>query len=81
MVASADKSKKNKSRKFQDLENLPYPWHPNSNHTTTDCRNFQNYTRKNDNSKSKDKEKDDNTLKDQDDQGGTGFSNLRGQST
>jgi hypothetical protein len=40
IVASADKSKKNKSRKFQDLENLPCPWHPNSNHTTADCRNF-----------------------------------------
>jgi hypothetical protein len=63
MVTSADKGKKNKPRKFQDLENLPCLWHPNSNHTTADCRNFKNYTRKNDNSKGKDKEH--NTWKDQ----------------
>jgi hypothetical protein len=71
-VAYADKSKKSsRPRRFKDLENLPYPWHPNSSHTIGECRNFKNYTRKNDSGKGKGKEDDNN--KDQEDQGDKGF--------
>jgi hypothetical protein len=66
MVASIDKSKKSsKPRQFEDLENLPCPWHPNSSHMVGDYRNFKNYTRKNDSAKGKGKLDDDN--KDQED--------------
>jgi hypothetical protein len=72
MVVSASKSKKSsKPRRFEDLENLPYPWQPNSSHTAGDCRNFKNYTWKNDSAKGKGKLDDDN--KDQEDQGDKGF--------
>jgi hypothetical protein len=61
MVASPDKSKKSsKPRHFEDLENLPCPWHPNSSDMAGDCRNFKNYTRKNDSAKGKGKLDDDN---------------------
>jgi hypothetical protein len=61
MFASTDKSKKsNKPRRFEDLENIPCPWHPNSSHTAGECRNFKNYTRKNDSGKGKGKEDDNN---------------------
>jgi hypothetical protein len=71
-VAYADKSKKSsKPRRFKDLENLPYPWHPNSSHTIGECWNFKNYTQKNDSGKGKGKEDDNN--KDQEDQGDKGF--------
>jgi hypothetical protein len=45
MVTSTDKLKKSsKPRCFEDLENLPCPWHLNSSHTVEDCWNFKNYT-------------------------------------
>jgi hypothetical protein len=77
MVASTDKSKKSsKPRRFEDLENLPCPWHPNSSHTASDWWNFKNYTRKNDSAKGKGKLDDDN--KDQEDQRDKGFQKSKG---
>jgi hypothetical protein len=71
VVASTHNSKKSsKPRRFKDLENLPCPWHPNSSHTAGECWNFKNYTRKNDSTKGKGKEDDNN--KDQEDQGDKG---------
>jgi hypothetical protein len=56
-----DKSKKSsKPRQFKDLENLPCAWHLNSSHTAGDCRNFKNYTQKNDLAKGKGKLDNDN---------------------
>jgi hypothetical protein len=70
MVASTNKlEKSSKPRHFKDLENLPYPWHPNSSHTVGDCRNFKNYTQKNDSAKGKGKLDDDNKDQDQGDKG------------
>jgi hypothetical protein len=77
MVTSTDKSKKSsKPRRFEDLENLPYPWHPNSSHTAGECQNFKNYTRKNDSAKGKGKEYDNN--KDQEDKGDKEFQKSKG---
>jgi hypothetical protein len=62
-VAVADKEKKiSKSRKFDDLENMHYIWHPNGNHTTEDCCIFiDRYTRKS----NKGDKKEDNQKKDE----------------
>jgi hypothetical protein len=77
MVAFANKGKKSsKPRRFQDLENLPCPWHPNSNHTTADCRSFKNYTQKSDNNKGK--KKYGNDKPDQEYQGDRGFQKSKG---
>jgi hypothetical protein len=50
-VAVADKTKKfSKPRKFDDIENMHYIWHPNRNHMTGDCCIFiDRYTRKGNN--------------------------------
>jgi hypothetical protein len=47
-LAIADKAKKfSKPRKFDNIENMHYIWHPNRNHTTGDCYIFiYRYTRK-----------------------------------
>jgi hypothetical protein len=77
MVASADKSKKSsKPRHFEDMENLPCPWHLNSSHMAGDCQSFKNYTRKNDLAKGKGKLDDNN--KDQEDLGDKGFQKSKG---
>jgi hypothetical protein len=61
VVTSANKSKKSsKPRRFEDLENLPCPWHLNSSHTTGECWNFKNYTWKSDSTKGKGEENDKN---------------------
>jgi hypothetical protein len=54
----ADKSKKlSKFRKFKDIENMYFIWHPQGNHTTGDCRIFfDRYTRK---GSKRDKKEDD----------------------
>jgi hypothetical protein len=54
-VVVADKPKKfSKPRKFEDIENMHYIWHPNGNHTTGDCRIFiDRYTRKGNNGERK----------------------------
>jgi hypothetical protein len=72
VVTSDDKSKKSsKPRRFEDLENLPCPCHPNSSHTVGECWNFKNYTRKNNLAKGKGKEDDKRTKEIR------GFKNLR----
>jgi hypothetical protein len=55
-IAMADKMKKfSKFRRFEDIENMHYIWHPQGNHTKGDCRIFiDRYTRK-----EKDKDKQD----------------------
>jgi hypothetical protein len=44
----ADKMKKfSRFRRFDDIENMHYIWHPQENHTTGDCRIFiDRYARK-----------------------------------
>jgi hypothetical protein len=74
-LASIDKPKKSfKPRRCKDLENLPCPWHPNGSHTAGECRNFKNYTRKDDKAKGK----EDDNKKDGEDQGDKGFQQSKG---
>jgi hypothetical protein len=65
-VAVVDKAKKfSKPRKFDDIENMHYIWHPNENHMIGDYRIFiDRYTRKGNNRE----RKEDNQKKDEDNQ-------------
>ena len=42
-LASMDRSKKSNknNKKFEDLKNLPYPFHKNAKHTSAECRQLQ----------------------------------------
>jgi hypothetical protein len=70
-IAMADKMKKfSRFRRFEDIENMHYIWHPQGNHTTGDCRIFiDQYARK---GKNKDKQED-NRKKDEDNTEDKGF--------
>jgi hypothetical protein len=75
-MAVANKEKKfSKSKKFDDLENMHYIWHPNGNHVTGDCRIFiDRYTRKS----NKVDRKEDNHKKDEDNHEDKGFQKSKG---
>jgi hypothetical protein len=66
----ADKTKKfSRFRRFKDIKNMHYIWHPQGNHTTGDYRIFiDRYTRK----RKKDKQED-NQKKDEDNIEDKGF--------
>jgi len=77
-LASMDRSKKSNknNKKFDDLKNLPCPFHKNTKHTTAECRQLQElglYSKSN-----KGKGKDDNN-KDGDDNADPGFQQPKGQ--
>jgi hypothetical protein len=41
IIAMANKTKKiSRFKRFEDIENIHYIWHPQGNHTTGDCRIF-----------------------------------------
>jgi hypothetical protein len=75
-IVVADKSKKfSKIKKFEEIKNMHYIWHPQGNHITGDCHIFlDTYTRKGNN---KDK-KEDNQKKDEDNLGDKGFQQSKG---
>ena len=73
-----DRSKKSNknNKKFEDLKNLPYPFHKNAKHTATECRQLQElgfYGKSN-----KGKGKADNN-KDGDDNADPSFQQSKGQ--
>ena len=75
-----DRSKKSNknNKKFEDLKNLPCPFHKNAKHTVTECRQLQElgfYDKSN-----KGKGKADNN-KDGDDNPNPGFQQSKGQIT
>ena len=75
-VAMADKSKKfSKPRRYDDIENIRCPLHPNGKHTIGNCYTFnERYTRKD----SKGNNKEDNQKKEEDNHEDKGFQKSRG---
>ena len=72
----ADKSKKfTKPRRYDDIENMRCPLHPNGRHTIGNCYTFnERYTRKD----SKGNNKEDNQKKEEDNHDDKGFQISRG---
>ena len=75
-VAVADKSKKfSKPRRYDDIENIRCPLHPNGKHTIRNYYTFnERYTRKD----SKGNNKEDNQKKEEDNHENKGFQKSRG---
>ena len=73
-----DRSKKSNkdNKKFEDLKNLPYPFHKNAKHTVAECRQLQELGFYGKSYKGKGKA---NNNKDGDDNADPGFQQSKGQ--